>query len=165
MSEPASKTIVEGRMGPFKIPVMSIQNESLGINHHPKIIALRIWLVEKVKKERDNWGIKGPGFAINYALDRQWFPVFSFTNSQLASAFVEYLAIYKPWTEKGKKEVSKENTACCDNCPLRGIDGGPSPVMTCEHPGATDMGYIISWNRDSTSRFSKKCPKQEEMGE
>lgn len=54
---------------------------------------------------------------------------------------------------------NKENVACCDECPLRGIDGGPGPVMVCDHPEAEDMGYIISWDENAENRISKKCPK------
>lgn len=50
--------------------------------------------------------------------------------------------------------------AVCDKCPLRGIDGGPGPVMVCEHPDAEDTGYIIHWNDDYTHRVSDKCPKK-----
>lgn len=54
---------------------------------------------------------------------------------------------------------NKENIAHCDDCPLRGIDGGPSPVMVCEHREAADMGHIISWDDDVEHRISKQCPK------
>ncbi len=46
----------------------------------------------------------------------------------------------------------------CDDCPHRGIDGGPGPVMVCDHPGADSMGYIISWNPERTTRQSDRCP-------
>jgi hypothetical protein len=46
----------------------------------------------------------------------------------------------------------------CEGCPYRGIDGGPSPAMVCNHPDAEDIGYIISWNVDCTKRGSDKCP-------
>jgi hypothetical protein len=56
----------------------------------------------------------------------------------------------------------KENVVYCDDCQLRGIDGGPSPVMVCEHPEATDMGYIISCDSGSKHRISTRCPKLRE---
>jgi hypothetical protein len=46
----------------------------------------------------------------------------------------------------------------CDECEYRGIDGGPSPAMVCEHPNADGMGYIIEWNDKRTERFSNDCP-------
>lgn len=57
----------------------------------------------------------------------------------------------------GKK--SEESIACCDDCELRGIDGGPGPVMVCNHPEATDRGYIINWDKASKCRISTRCPK------
>ena len=51
----------------------------------------------------------------------------------------------------------------CGNCPHRGIDGYPGPVMVCNHPrqkhGHFGMG-VISWNDESTKRQAKKeqCP-------
>lgn len=57
------------------------------------------------------------------------------------------------------KKKRKKATVYCDNCPLRGIDGGPGPVMVCEHPNAPDMGYIIQWDDKREHRVpSKKCP-------
>lgn len=53
----------------------------------------------------------------------------------------------------------KENIACCDDCKLRGIDGGPGSAMVCDHPEADDMGYIISWDNDIEHRISTRCPK------
>ncbi len=46
----------------------------------------------------------------------------------------------------------------CDDCPYRGIDGGPGAVMVCEHSRASQMGYIISWNPERTTRSSDQCP-------
>ena len=46
----------------------------------------------------------------------------------------------------------------CEECPYRGIDGGPGPVMTCNHPAAEDYGYIISWV--DGERQSDRCPKE-----
>jgi hypothetical protein len=57
--------------------------------------------------------------------------------------------------------MTEENTVCCDDCSLRGTDGcWPGTAMACKHPNAEDMGYIISWNKGCTGRFSTKCPKQ-----
>lgn len=49
----------------------------------------------------------------------------------------------------------------CGSCFFRGIDGGPGPVMVCNHPRQTkDMGYVVSWNDARTKRLAKKedCP-------
>jgi len=64
---------------------------------------------------------------------------------------------------KVSKVISAEvrvegDLAYCEECPFRGIDGGPSPAMVCEHPNATDTGYIISWDDKAENRISKKCP-------
>ena len=56
----------------------------------------------------------------------------------------------------------KEIKYCWRQCPYYGIDGGPGPVMTCEHPEAPQSGYIIS-HPECTEGFPELCPlvKQE----
>jgi len=84
----------------FKIPIMSIQDVASNIPYHPKIIILKVWLNDKVEEERNNWGIRGKGFKVDFDLERQWYPIFSIGNRWLASAFIEYVAKYKPWRRK-----------------------------------------------------------------
>ena len=62
---------------------------------------------------------------------------------------------------KKKVEIEVE-VGKCEDCHFRGIDGGPGPVMVCEHPDATGLGYIISWNNERTRRFSDECPLDDE---
>lgn len=50
---------------------------------------------------------------------------------------------------------------CCSGCPCHDIDGGPGPVMVCNHPRAPDHGYIISHPECDTG-FPQKCPFREE---
>lgn len=72
-------------------------------------------------------------------------------------------------------DLSNVTPGECDDCPMRGTDGGgPGPVMTCSHPDAPDMGYIIKWaghceksGKHSmvwkpTKRHSDKCPLEKE---
>lgn len=47
-------------------------------------------------------------------------------------------------------------TTKCGECRHRGSDGGPGPVMVCEHPAAPDSGYIIAW--EGGERVSYRCP-------
>jgi len=54
----------EEEMTIFKIPVISIQSTLMSIQDHPKVVDLKAWLIEKVEKERSNWGITGHGFKI-----------------------------------------------------------------------------------------------------
>jgi len=49
----------------------------------------------------------------------------------------------------------------CDDCYFRGIDGGPSPAMVCNHSDAKSSGYIISWSNDYSKRVSNNCPLDE----
>ena len=94
-------------MTTFKIPVLSIQSTLMSIHDHPKVVDLKAWLIEKVEKERGNWGITGRGFKIDSDLKRWWYPIFIINNIWLASAFVEHLAEYKPWESK-KRIVLKD---------------------------------------------------------
>ncbi len=57
--------------------------------------------------------------------------------------------------------MSKKKKVICDNCNHRGIDGGPSPAMVCEHPDVPDStwGYIIKWDERYKHRISYQCPK------
>ena len=50
---------------------------------------------------------------------------------------------------------------CCDSCRMLDIDGGPSPVMCCNHHRAKRSGYIISWSEDRKRRVSGNCPYKE----
>ena len=43
----------------------------------------------------------------------------------------------------------------CSVCPMRGIDGGPSPAVCCNHPDAPDRGYIIG---RCVEGFPQLCP-------
>jgi len=81
---------------------------------------------------------------------------------------------YKPCPkcspENPKKELSflvngKKISKCYQDCPYFDIDGGPGPVMTCNHPKTialsdkigTEAFYIIS-HPDCDTGFPKKCP-------
>ena len=87
----------------FRIPVMSIQARLLDLSYHPKFVDLKTWIIEKVKKERHNWGIEGKGYIIDTDLEYQWYPIFVFDNRWLANAFVEHLCyVLNTKTEKEK---------------------------------------------------------------
>jgi hypothetical protein len=50
-----------------------------------------------------------------------------------------------------------EISRCYHECPYFINDGGPGPVMVCNHPKAEDSGYIID-HPDCDNGFPKKCP-------
>jgi hypothetical protein len=50
----------------------------------------------------------------------------------------------------------------CENCSYRGIDGGPGPVMVCNHPQQTaDYGAAISWKTDPKDGQRKRTPDKD----
>lgn len=55
------------------------------------------------------------------------------------------------------KVTLEKEVRFCRECPYFGMDGGPGPVMVCEHPKAPDQGYIISHPVCDTG-FPEKCP-------
>ena len=52
---------------------------------------------------------------------------------------------------------SKKIDRCYHECPYFGIDGGPGPVMVCNHPNAEDNGLIIS-HPECDNGFPLRCP-------
>jgi hypothetical protein len=69
---------------------------------------------------------------------------------------------------KVKVVIEKEIDHCYHSCPFFELDGGPGPVMYCNHPffdGAdfTDR-FIISHPKCDTG-FPDKCPLSKEEGE
>lgn len=54
------------------------------------------------------------------------------------------------------KLIVKDISRCYHECPYFRLDGGPGPVMTCEHPQA-DSIYIISHPECDTG-FPARCP-------
>ena len=63
----------------------------------------------------------------------------------------------KPKERPYRKGPINGKTHCYHNCEYFGIDGGPGPVMVCNHPDAEDC-YIIS-HAECTKGFPIKCPK------
>lgn len=61
-----------------------------------------------------------------------------------------------------KVRFEKEINYCYHNCPYFGLDGGPSPVMVCNHPKTEDDRYIISHPECDTG-FPAKCPLRNEQ--
>ena len=65
--------------------------------------------------------------------------------------------------EKYRVVVEKVITHCKDECPYFGVDGGPYPVMCCDHPQLAKEGlrgydtYIIIQPICETG-FPEKCP-------
>ncbi len=55
----------------------------------------------------------------------------------------------------------EKNIERCRDCPHFGIDGGPSPIMVCNHSKAPNQGYIIS--RPFDDSFPPLCPLKEEQ--
>ena len=54
---------------------------------------------------------------------------------------------------------------CYHECPHFGIDGGPGPVMVCQHPFFNGKGYegcIIS-HPECDEGFPKDCPLLKEI--
>lgn len=58
--------------------------------------------------------------------------------------------------KKLDKDKRFKRTTFCGNCPYRGIDGGPSPIMVCNAPGAPNGGYIIEM--EAGEAVSYQCP-------
>jgi len=56
-----------------------------------------------------------------------------------------------------KVTLTKNIERCYHECPYFELDGGPSPVMVCDHPKAPDSGYIIS-HPQCMNGFPEKCP-------
>ena len=54
--------------------------------------------------------------------------------------------------------LTKKIERCYHDCPHFGIDGGPGPVMVCDHPDAPERGYIIS-HPECEQGFPPKCPE------
>jgi len=64
----------------------------------------------------------------------------------------------------GTKEVviKTKITSCYHECPYFSLDGGPGPVMMCNHPYFKDKegyaGAIINHDEDIKNGFPTKCP-------
>ena len=62
----------------------------------------------------------------------------------------------------GTKEVTIKITSCYHECPYFSLDGGPGPVMVCNHPYFKDKegyaGAIINHDEDIKNGFPTKCP-------
>jgi hypothetical protein len=56
-----------------------------------------------------------------------------------------------------ERTIKKDITRCYHECPFFSTEGGPSPVMVCEHPDAPDEGVIISHPK-CREGFPDKCP-------
>jgi len=58
-------------------------------------------------------------------------------------------------------ERTVEITRCYHECPFFGLEGGPGPMMCCQHPYFDDKdpyaGCIIS-HPECDEGFPKKCP-------
>jgi len=54
------------------------------------------------------------------------------------------------------KLITKNITRCYHQCPYFALDGGPGPVMCCDHPKAEHWGIIS--HPDCDNGFPKKCP-------
>lgn len=55
-----------------------------------------------------------------------------------------------------KRRVTIELERCRNQCPYFGIDGGPGPVMVCDHPEAPSP-YIVS-HPECDDGFPEECP-------
>jgi len=53
-----------------------------------------------------------------------------------------------------------KRTTKCETCHYRGIDGGPSPFMVCNHTDAPMQGSIVHW--EDMERVSYQCPMKKE---
>ena len=52
--------------------------------------------------------------------------------------------------------------SCYHACPFFGLDGGPGPVMYCQHPSFTDYeGFIINQS-NCHGRVPDECPLRKE---
>lgn len=75
----------------FKIPVMSIQDTLVGIENNKEFITLKNKLLQIINKQRENYGIIGKGYKIQYDLEKRWYPIFAFNNVWLAEDFIKLL--------------------------------------------------------------------------
>jgi hypothetical protein len=81
-----------------------------------------------------------------------------------------FLRAWEEWAVvNGKHAIVPNPTDLvdCENCSHRGIDGGPSPVMVCNHPDnkTCEQAYIISWRDDKRTAPRDKCPAvRDEVG-
>ena len=102
----------------FRIPVMFIQGTLVDVDKKPKFRRLESRLQAIINNNREDYGIKGKGYKIKYQLERQWYPVFIFTNRWLAADFIELLCefLYKPIFCKCKIKKPSPNSICeiCD---------------------------------------------------
>jgi len=62
---------------------------------------------------------------------------------------------------KVTRTITKEISKCYHQCPYFELEGGPGPVMVCEHPEAENTGYIIS-HPECDNGFPKECPLMKE---
>jgi len=52
-----------------------------------------------------------------------------------------------------------EISRCYHECPYFGLDGGPGPVMVCNHPSLSGWeGMDIISHPECVNGFPKKCP-------
>ena len=65
--------------------------------------------------------------------------------------------------DKGLMKVifEKEINRCYSECPYFGVEGGPGPIMVCNHPKADNL-YIIS-HPECDSGFPDQCPLKLEL--
>lgn len=79
-------------MARFRIPTMYIQDKLMELESNPKFKALTHWLNQMMYSEQGDWGIKGKGYEVDFALERQWYPVFILNNQWIADALIQKIA-------------------------------------------------------------------------
>ncbi len=72
----------------FRIPLMDIQDTRVNLETNNELLTLIDFLTKEVEENRENWGIKGKGFKVEFDLELKWYPIFSIDNRWLASALM-----------------------------------------------------------------------------
>lgn len=77
--------------GKYRVPVLQLQDTLLNFSRNERLNMLEGWIRAHIYLNKDDWGITGKGYEVEFELERRWYPVFVFDNIWLADKFMSYL--------------------------------------------------------------------------
>jgi len=79
----------------FVMPMLDLQGTLIDLPYNEDLLALRSELDKIVQKKRGDWGLEGPGYTVEYDLEKEWYPIFITTSADLAYVIMNLIVTEK----------------------------------------------------------------------